>query len=51
MNVIAPDGTRLGYFSFGVSAANCAFGDDGSTLYIAVSSTVYRIAGLHTKGF
>jgi gluconolactonase len=50
MHVLAPDGKHLGYFTFGVSAANCAFGGDGSTLYIAVSTAVYRIA-LNTKGY
>jgi len=50
LHVFAPDGTHLGYFSFDASVSNCAFGDDGSTLYMTVSSTVYRIA-LRTKGY
>lgn len=49
MHVFAPDGTHLGYFAFDVAASNCAFGNDGSTLYITVSSTVFRVS-LSTKG-
>ena len=32
--VFAPDGTHLGTLKHGVPTANCAWGDDGSTLYI-----------------
>lgn len=41
--VIAPDGTHLGSFETGVATANCAWGDDGSMLYIAAHTTIYRI--------
>ncbi len=48
-HVFAPDGTHLGSFAFDAAVSNCAWGNDGSTLYLTVSSTVYRIA-LATKG-
>lgn len=41
--VIAPDGTHLGSFETGVATANCAWGNDGSTLYIAAHTTIYRV--------
>ena len=47
--VFAPDSTHLGSIELGVPTANCAWGDDGSVLYITASTAVYRIA-LHTKG-
>jgi len=47
--VISPEGKVLGYFSMGVSTANCGWGDDGSTLYITANSNLYRIK-LTTKG-
>jgi gluconolactonase len=47
--VFAPDGTHLGTIETGVATSNCNWGDDGSTLYITASSTVYRIK-LDTKG-
>ncbi|MCI0489322.1 MAG: SMP-30/gluconolactonase/LRE family protein [Blastocatellia bacterium] len=47
--VFAPDGTHLGTFDFGVPTANCAWGDDGSVLYITANTEVYRIK-LTTKG-
>ncbi len=49
MVVISPQGKVLGYFSMGVPTANCAWGDDGSTLYITSNSNLYRIK-LSTKG-
>jgi gluconolactonase len=45
----APDGTHLGIIETGVPTANCAWGDDGSTLYITADKAVYRIR-LNTKG-
>lgn len=47
--VFAPDGTHLGTIETGVPTANCAWGNDGSTLYIAANTAVYRIK-LSTKG-
>jgi len=47
--VIAPDGTLLGRFEMGAPTANCAWGEDGSTLFITSNHNVYRIR-LNTKG-
>lgn len=47
--VIAPDGTLLGRFDLGVPTGNCAWGEDGSTLFIASNHAVYRVR-LTTKG-
>jgi gluconolactonase len=47
--VFAADGTHLGTIETGVPTANCAWGDDGSTLYITANTTVYRIR-LTTRG-
>ncbi|MCI0403031.1 MAG: SMP-30/gluconolactonase/LRE family protein [Acidobacteria bacterium] len=47
--VIAPDGSVLGRFAFGVATGNCAWGEDGSTLFITSNTAVYRIR-LTTKG-
>jgi gluconolactonase len=47
--VFAPDGTLLGSIETGVPTANCAFGDDGSTLYVAADTRLCRIR-LTTKG-
>ena len=47
--VIAPDGTLLGSFDFGTATGNCAWGEDGSTLFIASNTAVYRIK-LNTRG-
>jgi gluconolactonase len=41
--VITPQGKHLGTIVTGHVTANCAFGDDGSTLYIAADSTFLRI--------
>jgi gluconolactonase len=41
--VFAPDGKHLGTIQPGETAANCAWGDDGKTLYITASTSVYRI--------
>jgi gluconolactonase len=49
LNVIAPDGTLLGRFELGTATGNCAWGEDGSTLFIASNHIVYRIR-LNTKG-
>ena len=47
--VFAPDGTHLGTIETGVPTANCAWGDDGATLYVTANTAVYRIR-LTTKG-
>jgi gluconolactonase len=47
--VIAPDGTLLGRFDLGTATGNCAWGEDGSTLFITSNTAVYRIR-LKTKG-
>lgn len=47
--VISPEGTLLGWIDFGVATGNCAWGEDGSTLFVTSNTAVYRIR-LHTKG-
>ncbi len=47
--VIAPDGTLLGRFDFGTATGNCAFGEDGQTLFITSNTGLYRVR-LNTKG-
>jgi gluconolactonase len=47
--VFASDGTHLGTLATGVPTANCAFGDDGSTLYIAANKQLLRVKTA-TKG-
>lgn len=49
VNVFAPDGTFLGRINPGVPTANCAFGDDGSVLYITADMYLGRIR-TRTKG-
>jgi gluconolactonase len=49
IHVIAPDGTHLGSIETGVATGNLAWGEDGSTLFITSSRTVYRLK-LTTKG-
>ena len=49
IHVIAPDGTHLGSFETGVATGNCAWGDDGSSLYIAANTAILRVK-LTTKG-
>ncbi len=46
---IAPDGALLGMIDFGVATGNCAFGEDGSTLFITSNTAIYRVR-LNTKG-
>ena len=41
--VIAPDGTKLGLISTGKAIANCAFGEDGRTLFLTSSDMVVRV--------
>ncbi len=47
--VIAPDGTHLGTISTGEVTANVGWGDDGRTLYLTASTSLYRIR-LSTEG-
>lgn len=41
--VFAPDGTMLGRIDTKVPTANCAWGDDGSTLYITANDALVRV--------
>jgi len=49
LHIFAPDGTHLGTFETGQATGNCAWGDDGSTLYIQADMYLVRIK-LTTKG-
>jgi gluconolactonase len=49
LHVFAPDGTHLGTFETGQATGNCAWGDDGSTLYINADMYLVRIK-LTTRG-
>ena len=41
--VFAPDGTHLGTLLTGQATANCAFGEDGRTLFITADSLLCRV--------
>jgi len=41
--VLAPDGTLLGKIETGVATGNCAFGEDGATLFVAANHAIGRI--------
>jgi gluconolactonase len=43
VHVFAPDGKTLGRIETGEATANCAWGDDGSTLYIAADMYICRV--------
>jgi gluconolactonase len=47
--VITPDGDLLGWFDFGGKVGNVAWGEGGSTLFIAANAAVYRVR-LSTRG-
>jgi gluconolactonase len=47
--VLSPEGKHLGTIVTGQITSNCAFGDDGSTLYMSADHYVMRIR-LKTKG-
>jgi gluconolactonase len=47
--VVSKDGKRLGRINDGKPTANCAFGDDGRTLYLASKDMIARIR-LNVKG-
>lgn len=47
--VLSPQGKHLGTIVTGQPTANCAFGDDGSTLYITANDRLMRVK-LRTRG-
>jgi gluconolactonase len=47
--VLSPEGTLLGRIDVGEAASNCAWGNDGSTLYITADMYVCRVR-TRTKG-
>jgi gluconolactonase len=47
--VFTPEGKHLGTIATGVPTANCAWGDDGSTLYVCADKALTRIK-TKTKG-
>lgn len=49
INILSPDGRLLGAIITGRNHTNCAFGDDGSTLYITASQWLVRVR-LLTRG-
>jgi gluconolactonase len=49
VQVFSPAGEHLGTIDTGVPTANCAFGDDGTTLYVAADKSLARIKTT-TKG-
>jgi gluconolactonase len=53
VHVFDPNGTRLGRIDTGTAIANCAFGEDGKTLFLASNHFLARIrtrvAGLGTR--
>ena len=51
IHIFAPDGTKLGHIPTGEIPGNCAFGGpDLKTLYVAASSSLYRIR-LNIQGY
>jgi gluconolactonase len=47
--ILSPEGKHLGTILTGQPTANCAFGDDGHTLYITANMFLMRVK-LKTKG-
>ncbi|HEX5885779.1 MAG TPA: SMP-30/gluconolactonase/LRE family protein [Pyrinomonadaceae bacterium] len=47
--ILAPDGALLGRIDLGTATGNCAWGEDGSTLFITSNTVVYRVR-LKTRG-
>jgi gluconolactonase len=41
--IISPEGKHLGTIATGEATANCAWGDDGGTLYVTADGYVCRI--------
>jgi gluconolactonase len=50
MLVISPEGNLLGMINTGVPTGNCAWGEDGSTLFITANHRVLRMKTL-TRGY
>lgn len=48
--VIAPDGKKLGLIATGKAISNCAFGEDGKTLFMTASDRIARVR-LRTSGW
>ena len=48
--IFSPAGARLGLINLGQRTGNCAFGDDGSSLYITSSGNIFRVR-LKTRGY
>lgn len=48
--VFSPDGVHLGTIETGVPTANCAWGEDGSTLFITANTSLLRVK-LGTRGY
>lgn len=48
--VFSADGTHLGTIETGVPTANCAWGEDGSTLFITANTALLRVK-LRTRGY
>jgi len=47
--ILSPEGQLLGRFDLGTATGNCAWGEDGSTLFITSNHLLYRVR-LNTKG-
>ena len=47
--VFAPDGTHMGTLLTGQATANCAFGEDGRTLFITADSLLCRVRLTRTR--
>jgi gluconolactonase len=45
--ILSPEGKHLGTLATGVPTSNCAFGEDGSVLYVTADKALCRI---QTKG-
>jgi gluconolactonase len=43
VHVFTPEGRRLGRIDTGTAIANCAFGEDGRTLFLASNNFLARI--------
>lgn len=41
--IFGPDGTELGYIACGSAIANCTFGEDGRTLFLAAHHQIARV--------
>jgi gluconolactonase len=53
VHIFTPQGARLGRIDTGTAVANCAFGQDGRTLFLASNDFLARVrtrlAGLGTR--